>query len=102
MALSVSISATESPAAKASPSFTFHSAMVPDSMVGDRAGMGTTMWYGRSEEEDRLRRIIGCEEDTKYLYPDTEEKVLAAAAAVAGNRCLDKAAAGEAAEAEVE
>lgn len=43
VALSVSISATESPAAKASPSLTFHSAMVPASMVGDRAGMGTTM-----------------------------------------------------------
>jgi len=73
-------------------------------MVGDRAGMGTTMWYGRSEEEDMLRRIIGCEEDTKHLYPDTEEKVRATAAEVAaGNRCLDKAAAaGEAAEAEAE
>mmetsp|Transcript_31972 Transcript_31972/g.94042 ORF Transcript_31972/g.94042 Transcript_31972/m.94042 type:complete len:215 (+) Transcript_31972:781-1425(+) len=44
VALSVSISATESPAAKASPSPTFHSAMVPASIVGDRAGMGITIW----------------------------------------------------------
>ena len=96
VALSVSISATESPAAKASPSFTFHSAMVPDSMVGDRAGMGTTMWYGRSEEDMcRIAMIWACgrdgcggAEDTEYLLPGTEEKVRATAAAVTGNRCL--------------
>mmetsp|Transcript_64907 Transcript_64907/g.130484 ORF Transcript_64907/g.130484 Transcript_64907/m.130484 type:complete len:235 (+) Transcript_64907:927-1631(+) len=38
VALSVSISAMTSPAPKLSPSFTFHDAIVPASMVGERAG----------------------------------------------------------------
>jgi hypothetical protein len=42
-ALSVSITARESPAEKESPSATFHFEMVPDSIVGDRAGIPTTI-----------------------------------------------------------
>mmetsp|Transcript_5274 Transcript_5274/g.8790 ORF Transcript_5274/g.8790 Transcript_5274/m.8790 type:complete len:204 (-) Transcript_5274:230-841(-) len=44
LALSVSMTAMESPAAKDSPSLTFHLEMVPASIVGERAGMPTTMW----------------------------------------------------------
>jgi hypothetical protein len=40
--LSVSTTARESPAEKESPSATFHFDMVPDSIVGERAGMPTT------------------------------------------------------------
>ena len=43
-ALSVSITARESPVEKESPSATFHLEIVPDSIVGERAGMPTTMW----------------------------------------------------------
>mmetsp|Transcript_26589 Transcript_26589/g.45252 ORF Transcript_26589/g.45252 Transcript_26589/m.45252 type:complete len:219 (+) Transcript_26589:26-682(+) len=44
VALSVSITARESPATNDSPSATFHLDIVPASMVGDRAGIPTTMW----------------------------------------------------------
>ena len=53
VALSVSITASESPSEKDSPSATFHFEMVPDSIVGERAGMPTTMWYGRSLDMQR-------------------------------------------------
>ena len=85
VALSVSISATESPAAKASPSWTFHSAMVPASMVGERAGMPTTRWYGRSSVDMCriwFRELLGVdstdrEDGERTLLPDSDEKVAA-------------------------
>mmetsp|Transcript_18700 Transcript_18700/g.52003 ORF Transcript_18700/g.52003 Transcript_18700/m.52003 type:complete len:231 (-) Transcript_18700:137-829(-) len=46
-ALSVSILAKASPAMNSLPSSRYHSAKVPWSMVGESAGMPTTMWYGR-------------------------------------------------------
>ena len=39
------------------------------------------------------RNGFGGAEDTEYLLPGTEEKVLATAAAVAGNHCLNETAA---------
>lgn len=46
VALSVSITANESPAEKESPFLIFHFEIVPDSIVGLRAGMPTTSWEG--------------------------------------------------------
>jgi len=46
VALSVSISPSESPAATSSPTSTFHATSVPISMVGESAGIFTTMWSG--------------------------------------------------------
>ena len=46
LALSVSTSAMESPAPKASPSATCHRAIVPVSMVGESAGTLTTLCGG--------------------------------------------------------
>ena len=97
VALSVSISASESPAEKASPSARLHDAMLPDSMVGLRAGMPMTRWYGRSspfpsalgrveeygrrpgrekgeaEEEDRARPPRG-DGRSRSRRPEAEER----------------------------
>jgi hypothetical protein len=43
VALSVSISHSESPALTLSPNLTTHLAMLPSFMVGDNAGMGSSV-----------------------------------------------------------
>ena len=58
VALSVSISQSKSPSLTWSPSFFSQVTMVPDSMVGDRAGKATLMWGGR-EEKDLCDQTLG-------------------------------------------
>ena len=47
-ALSVSIVQSESPARKESPTWIVQAAILPVSMVGDKAGMGNIVWGGYS------------------------------------------------------
>mmetsp|Transcript_13054 Transcript_13054/g.15845 ORF Transcript_13054/g.15845 Transcript_13054/m.15845 type:complete len:209 (-) Transcript_13054:42-668(-) len=69
VALSVSISQSDSPADISSPSFLFQSAMTPSSIVGDRAGIVSMVWGGR---ELRHRRNIpgneSFEKPTTFLF----------------------------------
>ena len=50
-ALSVSISTSTSPGAIVSPAFFCHVPMFPEVMVGDSAGMLTTVCGGKAREE---------------------------------------------------
>lgn len=55
VALSVSISASESPTEKDSPSEIFQEAIVPASIVDERADIPITVWSGRSVSVERRR-----------------------------------------------
>jgi hypothetical protein len=57
VALSVSISAITSPERTASPSFLSHLASVPDSMVGDSAGIRMGVGIARKSPGDRTRYL---------------------------------------------
>ena len=49
-ALSVSTSASESPGDILSPCLHNHFPIVPMVIVGDKAGIGTTIWFGKDEK----------------------------------------------------